>query len=129
MNTSTTTLTKLSVSSSRASLIPAVRAIWRRPSSDLESSNDTEYAFKKSKSLISRILNSVQGLEKLASFTFFIFAVVYVFQNEVSLRVAKTVSKRLKQLSVKIERGEEGITEKDVKLLRGWRWRVLLLNQ
>lgn len=95
----------------------------------MESSNDTEYAFKRSKSLISRILRSAHGLEKLASFTFFIFAVVYVFQNEVSLRVAKTVSRRLKQLSVKMERGEEGITEKDVKLLRGWRWRVLVLKQ
>lgn len=105
-----------------------MRAIWRRPSDDLESSNDTEYAFKKSKSLIRRILGSVHGFGKLASFTFFIFAVVYVFQNEVSLRVAKTISKRLRRLSEKIERGEEEITEADIKLLKGWRWRVLLWN-
>lgn len=103
--------------------------MWRRPYDDVESSNDTEYAFKRSKSLISRILGSVQGFGKLASFTFFIFAVVYVFQNEVSLRVARTVSKRLKRLTSKLERGDEVVTEADMRLLRGWRWRILLWSQ
>lgn len=92
----------------------------------METSNDTEYAFRKSDSLIRRVLNSVRGLGGLATFTFFIFAVVYVFRNEVTLRVGKTVSKRLKRLAAKVERGEEDLTDVDLKLLRGWRWRVLL---
>ncbi|KUI63767.1 hypothetical protein VM1G_10489 [Cytospora mali] len=110
-----------------AALIPAVRAFWRRPRRDHPASTNTEYAFLKSKSLIRRILHSIRtGFGGLASFTFFIFAVLYVFQNEVSLRVARTMSKRLKRLSGKIERGEEELNDADVKLLRGWRWRVLL---
>ncbi|KAJ0118803.1 hypothetical protein J7T55_013058 [Diaporthe amygdali] len=110
-----------------AVLIPAVRAIWKRPQHDSKSSNSTEYAFRKSKSLITRILSAVRStFGGLASVTFFVFAVLYVFQNEVSLRVAKTVSKRLKRLHTKVERGDQEITENDLKLLRGWRWRVLL---
>ncbi|KAK2614605.1 hypothetical protein N8I77_001414 [Diaporthe amygdali] len=110
-----------------AVLIPAVRAIWKRPQHDSKSSNSTEYAFRKSKSLITRILSTVRStFGGLASVTFFVFAVLYVFQNEVSLRVAKTVSKRLKRLHTKVERGDQVITENDLKLLRGWRWRVLL---
>ncbi len=89
--------------------------------------NDTEYAFGKSKTLISRILHSTGGRKtRLASMALFVFAVLYVFQNEVSLRVARTVSKRLKRLAIKVNRGEEEISEKDMELLRGWRWRVLL---
>jgi hypothetical protein len=52
--------------------------------------------------------------------------VLYVFQNEVSLRVAKTVQKRLRKLTARIERGDTDIDEKDLKVLEGWRWRVLL---
>ncbi|KAI1497846.1 hypothetical protein F5X99DRAFT_395360 [Biscogniauxia marginata] len=107
-----------------ASLIPAVRKLFRRSSKDKES-NDTEYAFKKSKSLIARIVDSVRGKGALASLAFFVLAVLYVFQSEVSLRVAKTVSKRLKKLTAKIERGDQGIGDEDLKVLRGWRWRVL----
>lgn len=112
---------------SSAVLVPAVRAIWKRPQHDSESSNSTEYAFRKSKSLITRILGAVRSsFGGLASVTFFVFAVLYVFQNEVSLRVAKTVSKRLKRLHAKVERGDQEITQADLKLLRGWRWRILL---
>ncbi|KAI1099650.1 hypothetical protein F4804DRAFT_75065 [Jackrogersella minutella] len=108
-----------------ASFIPAVRRIFRRSSKDNES-NDTEYAFKKSKSLISRILDSVHGKSKLASVAFFVLAVLYVFQSEVSLRVARTVSKRLKRLMAKVERGDQGLGTDDMKVLNGWRWRVLM---
>jgi len=109
-----------------ATVIPAVKAVFGRPKEDKETSNDTEYAFRKSKSMISRILDSTQGRSGFATIAFFVFAVLYVFQNEVSLRIAKTVVKRLKRLSAKVERGEEDLTENDMKLLRGWRWRVLL---
>ena len=78
---------------------------------------------------MARILDSVHGKSGLASVAFFVFAVLYVFQNEVALRVAKTVSKRLKRLRDKVERGEEEISEKDVELLKGWRWRILLWSE
>jgi len=99
--------------------------LFRRPQHEVDSANDTEYAFKKSRSLISRILSSVHR-PGMATLAFFVFAVMYVFQNEVTLRVARTVSKRLKRLSSKVERGEEDINEDDLKLLAGWRWNVLL---
>ncbi|KAI8631898.1 hypothetical protein F5Y19DRAFT_378621 [Xylariaceae sp. FL1651] len=111
-----------------ASVVPTVRKVFRRRSSgDTEASNDTEHAFRKSKSLIARILDSVRHRKSaLASLALFVLAVLYVFQREVSLRVARTVSKRLKKLVAKIERGEEGVGEEDIKVLNGWRWRVLL---
>ncbi|KAI0508709.1 hypothetical protein F5B22DRAFT_388965 [Xylaria bambusicola] len=116
-----------------AAIIPAVRKIFRRSSSDdhVSSSNDTEHAFRKSKSLIARILDSVHvegksGFASIASIAFFVLAVLYVFQNEVSLRVARTVSKRLKTLVSKVEDGVEDVGEQDFKILNGWRWRVLL---
>ncbi|KAK5634048.1 hypothetical protein RRF57_009762 [Xylaria bambusicola] len=112
-----------------AAIIPAVRKIFRRSSSDDQtSSNDTEHAFRKSKSLIARILDSihVEGKSGFASIAFFVLAVLYVFQNEVSLRVARTVSKRLKTLVSKVEDGVEDVGEQDFKILNGWRWRVLL---
>jgi hypothetical protein len=108
-----------------AAIIPAVRKVFRR-SADDEAANDTEYAFRKSKSLIARILDSTHGKSGLASVAFFVLAVLYVFQSEVSLRVARTVSKRLKKLAAKVERGDEGVGEEDMKTLSGWRWRVLL---
>ncbi|KAI0889497.1 uncharacterized protein GGS22DRAFT_182842 [Annulohypoxylon maeteangense] len=108
-----------------ASFIPAVRRIFRRSSKDNES-NDTEYAFKRSKSLIGRILDSVRGKGKLASVAFFVLAILYVFQSEVSIRVARTISKRLKRLMAKVERGDQGLGDDDMKILKGWRWRVLL---
>ncbi len=109
----------------RATFIPAVRALFRRPRHEREASNNTEYAFFKSKSLITRILDSAHR-PGIATVAFFVFAVMYVFSNEVTLRVARTVSKRLKRLSSKVERGEEELNEDDLKLLQGWRWRVLL---
>ncbi|KAI1443736.1 hypothetical protein F5Y02DRAFT_198933 [Annulohypoxylon stygium] len=108
-----------------ASFIPAVRRIFRRSSKDNES-NDTEYAFKRSKTLIGRILESVRGKSKLASVAFFVLAILYVFESEVSLRVARTMSKRLKRLMAKVERGDQSLGEDDLKVLKGWRWRVLL---
>ncbi|KAI1765421.1 hypothetical protein GGR53DRAFT_265371 [Hypoxylon sp. FL1150] len=108
-----------------AAFIPAVRRIFRRSSKDKES-NDTEYAFKRSKGLISRILSSVHGKSKIASVAFFVLSILYVFQSEVSLRVARTMSKRLKRLMAKVERGDQGIGADDMKVLNGWRWRVLL---
>ncbi|TLS27277.1 hypothetical protein PpBr36_04006 [Pyricularia pennisetigena] len=112
-------------------LIPAVRRLFRRPESNSEgASNDTEYAFFHSKSLVQRVLDSVRGgwsgISRLASATFLVFAVLYVFQNEVTLRVASTLSKRLKRLSAKIENSDNyEMNDKDLALLRGWRWRVL----
>jgi hypothetical protein len=101
--------------------------VFRRPSEDAESANDTEYAFRRSKSLVSRIVGStVRGGGAFASVAFFVLSVLYVFQAEVSLRVAKTVSKRLKKLAAKIERGEEAIGERDLEIFVGWRWRVLM---
>ncbi|XXG95141.1 hypothetical protein Hte_001401 [Hypoxylon texense] len=108
-----------------AAFIPAVRRIFRRSSKDKEA-NDTEYAFKRSKGLISRILSSVHGKSKIASVAFFVLSILYVFQSEVTLRVARTMSKRLKRLMAKVERGDQGIGEDDMKMLNGWRWRVLL---
>ena len=102
-----------------------MRTIFRRPRGETEAANDTEYAFRRSKSLISRILRSVSR-PGFATLAFFVFAVMYVFQNEVTLRIARTVSKRLKKLSSKVERGDEAINEDDVKLLQGWRWNILL---
>jgi hypothetical protein len=54
-----------------------------------------------------------------------VFAVLYVFQNEVTLRVARSVSKRLRRIAAKVEDGREEVTEDDVRLLQGWRWRVV----
>ncbi|KAG7288159.1 hypothetical protein NEMBOFW57_007684 [Staphylotrichum longicolle] len=107
-----------------ASFIPLVKKLFRRPKHEDESANRTEYAFKKSKGLVARILASTHrpGLGTLA---FFVFAVLYVFTNEVSLRVGRTVSKRLRRLVAKVEDGREEVTEDDVKVLQGWRWRIL----
>lgn len=79
--------------------------------------------------MITRIRESVHGKGRLAGLAFFVFAVLYVFSNEVSLRVARTVSKRLKRLSAKIENGQDDLDENDIKTLNGWRWRVLFWNQ
>jgi hypothetical protein len=118
----------LSLTDNRASFIPAVRRFWRRGSDEesLQSSNDTEYAFRRSKTLLSRINETVFGRGGLASFSFLVFAVLYVFQNEVSLRVAKTIQKRIKKLCTRIENGETDVAEQDMKILEGWRWRILL---
>ena len=75
---------------------------------------------------MSYLKTSVLGKGGFASMAFFVFAVLYVFQNEVSLRVAKTVQKRVRKLTARIERGDPGIHDRDFKLLEGWRWRVLL---
>lgn len=87
---------------------------------------DTEHAFARSKEILSRIKDSVFGKGGFATMTFLVFGVLYIFSNEVSIIVAKTMSKRLKRLTTKLERGDDQVTEKDLKVLEGWRWRVLL---
>ncbi|UNI20484.1 hypothetical protein JDV02_006565 [Purpureocillium takamizusanense] len=115
-----------------ATFIPAVRRIFRRGGHDDAdadsrlSSNGTEYAFRRSRGLMARIKDGVLGSGSLAKMAFFVFAVLYVFQNEVSLRVARTVQKRVRRLMERVERGDEDVGEKDVRMLDGWRWRVLL---
>lgn len=111
-----------------ASFIPLVRKIFRRKNAEDEddSVNDTEYAFKKSKSLLARIRNGLFGVGGLASIAVFVFAVLYIFQNEVTLRVGKTIQKRLRKLSDRIERGDGQVDERDLRLLQGWRWSILL---
>ncbi|KAK2774053.1 hypothetical protein CKAH01_13276 [Colletotrichum kahawae] len=117
-----------------ATFIPAVKRVFRRPSSSegrssVQATNNTEYAFSKSKAMLARIKDSVLGRNSFASIAFFVFAVLYIFSNEVSLMVAKTVSKRLKRLGAKIERGDVEVVDSDMKLLEGWRWRVLMWGQ
>ncbi|WZH47954.1 Sodium glutamate symporter [Fusarium acuminatum] len=112
-----------------ATFIPFIRRFWRRSDDDEDShlaANDTEYAFKKSKGLLDHIKNGVLGKGRFAKLAFIVFAVLFVFSNEVSIRVARTVQKRLRKLTARIEHGDPDIDDKDMKLLEGWRWRVLL---
>ncbi|OAA67924.1 hypothetical protein SPI_00119 [Niveomyces insectorum RCEF 264] len=118
-----------------ATFVPLVRRLFRRPNhtgghpnraQGTAAANDTEYAFARSRTLVDRMLGSLHRRGGLASLAFFVFAVLYVFTNEVSLRVARTVGRRLKRLSSKIERGDEELDGADLKALAGWRWRVLL---
>lgn len=74
---------------------------------------------------MSRTWALVRSGGALASVALFVMSVLYVFQAEVSLRVAGTVSKRLKRLMQRIEIGNEVLYEKDLELFKGWRWRVL----
>lgn len=90
------------------------------------SSNDTEYAFRKSKGILSAIKDGILGGGAFAKIAFFVFAVLYVFQNEVTIRVAKTLQKRIRKISAKLERGDGTVDEGDMKVFEGWRWRVLL---
>ncbi|KAJ2974797.1 hypothetical protein NQ176_g5865 [Zarea fungicola] len=114
-----------------ASFIPLVRRIFRRRNHDendskLTATNDTEYAFQRAKSILSRIKDSVLGRSGFASIAFFVFGVMYIFQNEVSIRVARTIQKRIKKLADRIQDGDDTVEERDLKALEGWRWRVLL---
>ncbi|KAG5963519.1 hypothetical protein E4U58_003537 [Claviceps cyperi] len=111
-----------------AALIPAVRQIFRRGSDEDShvSSNDTEYAFRRSKGLLSGIKRAILGGGAFAKIAMFVFAVFYVFQNEVTIRVARTLNKRLKGLTERVERGDEDISEADLRIFDGWRWRVVL---
>ncbi|KAM0271634.1 hypothetical protein ACHAQH_009022 [Verticillium albo-atrum] len=115
-----------------ATIIPTVNFIFRRSPSerkDDKTVTDTEHSFVRTRALLSKIKDTVLGRNNIASVAFFVFAVLYVFSNEVTLMVAKTVNKRLKRLSSKLEKGDGQLEEKDLKLLDGWRWRVLLLGQ
>ncbi|ROT41940.1 hypothetical protein SODALDRAFT_326123 [Sodiomyces alkalinus F11] len=114
-----------------ASVIPVVKRLFRRSPEEKEqdkSVTDMEHAFSRSREILSRIKDTVLGRSGFASMAFFVFAVLYVFSNEVSLMVAKTVNKRVKSVSNKLYDGQE-IDEKDIKLLDGWRWRILLLGR
>lgn len=113
---------------SSAAFIPAVRGIFRRGPDESQhpSDNDTEYAFHRSLGLMARIRDGMLGGGGgLAKVAFFVFAVLYVFQNEVTLRAARTTQRRLKRLCERIERGDADVGEKDVAALEGWRWRIL----
>lgn len=111
-----------------AAFVPAVRRIFRRGSDEESrvSSNDTEYAFRKSKGLLSGIKNAILGGGAFAKIAFFVFAILYVFQNEVTIRVARTLNKRLRKLTERVERGGDDISEADLRVFDGWRWRVML---
>ena len=110
-----------------AVFVPLVRRLFRKPASAKGTgTSGTEYAFARSRALVDRMLGSVSRRGGLASIAFFVFAVLYIFTNEVSLRVARTLCRRLKKLSGKIERGDEELSAADIKQLSGWRWRVLL---
>lgn len=112
----------------RATFIPFLRKIFRR-GKDRESrlsSNDTEYAFRRTKKFLKILKNNVMGKGSIASVGMFVFAVLYLFQSEVTIRVAKTLQKRIKKLNARLESGDADVDDKDLKLLQGWRWRVLL---
>ncbi|KPM37623.1 hypothetical protein AK830_g8937 [Neonectria ditissima] len=113
-----------------AGFIPLIRRFFRRSHDDESqtSANDTEHAFRKSKGLIEYIKNGLFGTGRWAKLAFMVLAVLYVFSNEVTLRVARTTQKRMKKLCARIERGDPDIDEKDMKALEGWRWRVLLCH-
>jgi hypothetical protein len=91
------------------------------------SANSTEHAYRKSMSLMSRINETVLGSGGIAQMAMFVVSLLWVFQNEVSLQVAKTVHRRLRRLCAKLEKGGGvEVSEADMTLLQGWRWRVLL---
>ncbi|KAK5996950.1 hypothetical protein PT974_02298 [Cladobotryum mycophilum] len=111
-----------------ATFVPIIRKLFRRggDSESRMSSNNTEYAFRKTKGLITRIKDSVLRHGHWASMAFFVFAVLFVFQNEVTFRVSKTIYKRIRKLVGRIEYGDDNISERDLKVFEGWRWRVML---
>ncbi|KAK4221961.1 hypothetical protein QBC38DRAFT_376131, partial [Podospora fimiseda] len=84
----------------------------------------TEYAFVRSKALVKKILD-LTGRPSIYSVAFFVFAVLYIFTNEVTLRAAKSVNKRVKKLLNRVEYGEGDLKEDDMELLHGWKWRIL----
>jgi hypothetical protein len=55
-----------------------------------------------------------------------IAACLYTLKNELLLRVAKDTSRNLKDLTSRIEAGDEDVTDEDMDLITGWRWRMLL---
>ncbi|KAG6000924.1 hypothetical protein E4U21_004875 [Claviceps maximensis] len=119
---------RLLVGGAMAAFIPVVRKIFRRGSDEESqvSSNDTEYAFRRSKRLLSGMKNAIFGGGAFAKIAFFVFAVLYVFQNEVTIRVARTVNKRLRRLTERVARGDDDLGEADLSIFDGWRWRVIL---
>jgi hypothetical protein len=52
--------------------------------------------------------------------------VLYVFQNEVKLRVARTIRKRVRKLCARLEAGDETVGDEDLKVFDGWRWKIVL---
>lgn len=55
----------------------------------------------------------------------YFLAVMYVVQNELSIKAARTVQGDLERLRAKVDEGRDVITEEDIETLRGWNWRVL----
>lgn len=110
-----------------------MRAIFRRrkgEANEYGASNNTELAFRKSKGLVDRILDSMSvGKGALASIAFFVLAAMYVFQNEIALRSARTVAKRMKRLCGRLEAGESQLRGDEIDILEGWRWRVISMGR
>ncbi|RDA89875.1 hypothetical protein CP533_6651, partial [Ophiocordyceps camponoti-saundersi (nom. inval.)] len=108
---------------SLTALIPTVRTIFRRRHPQPQSEtrlNNTEHAFHHAQNLMARIRNGVLGRGGLlASVAMFVFGLLVVFRNEVLLRVARTVYRRLRRVVERMERGGDA----DDGVLEGWRWR------
>ncbi|KAI5861549.1 hypothetical protein GGS23DRAFT_611549 [Durotheca rogersii] len=135
-----------------AAIIPLVRRLFRRPrqpqhqAHQAPRANATEHAFARSRAVAARVRawlraragwswtgSRLRGLWRLvgrgaaaaAAAAAFVLAALYVFQGEVALRVARTVSRRLRRLAARVERGEQDVGPDDLAVLEGWRWRVL----
>lgn len=92
--------------------------------------NETEYAFWESKSLAASLLHGARRYgSRIAAVVMFILGALYAFQNEVVLAAARTVMRRLKVLSKKVEEGNVELSDKDLDVLTGWRWRVIFWEQ
>ena len=50
---------------------------------------------------------------------------LFIFQNEVKLRVARTIRKRVRKLCARLEAGDETIEDADLEIFDGWRWRIV----
>lgn len=108
------------------SFIPIVRRIFRRPANTSVAGNDTEYAWHRAAALLQRIKEGILGNGSFAIIASFVAAVLYVFQNEVKLRVARTIRKRVRKLCARLEAGDETIGDEDLKVFDGWRWKIVL---
>ncbi|KAL5594334.1 hypothetical protein BROUX41_001274 [Berkeleyomyces rouxiae] len=110
------------------SIVPIIKSVFRRIAKHyprLDAANDTEYAFKRSRTLTDYLKASVAGRKRLAGVSMFLFAVLYVFQNEILLRVSRTMYKRVRRLHDKMVRGQHMVTQEDLTVMDGWRWRVI----
>lgn len=87
--------------------------------------------------MVTRILDGLRRMGWTATIFMFVLAALYVFQAEVTIRIARTIHKRLKKLLIKMEEGERlpgndsmvVMESRDLECLRGWRWRILLWSK